>query len=68
MDAKNWKFARSSRVDYETLEAEAKAGVQAIEISLGKGIYGRVLYSARCLRTYTIRLQAGPFFLQHKPQ
>lgn len=39
MDAKQWKFAMSSRVDRETLEAKAKAGVQAIEISLEKGKY-----------------------------
>lgn len=39
MNAKNWKFARSSGVSREILEEQAKAGVQAIEISLGKGMY-----------------------------
>ena len=39
MKATNWKFAMSSRADRETLEAKAKAGVQAIEVSLGKGMY-----------------------------
>lgn len=39
MKATNWKFARSSGVAREVLEAQAKAGVQAIEISLGKGMY-----------------------------
>lgn len=39
MKATEWKLAHSSRVDREVLKAQAEAGIEAIEISLGKGMY-----------------------------
>ena len=67
MNAKEWKLARSSRVDRETLEAEAKAGIQAIEISLGKGEYPALDFELAKKNIAEFGLELWSFHLPFSP-
>ena len=67
MNAKNWKFGCYSRVDWDSLKMRADAGVQAIEVSLGKGEYPFMDFKQTKEYCDTLGLELWSFHLPFSP-